>query len=178
MSIVEKQQKRKSKWEKKFYTELSAEYELITPIAGDSHSRVRVQHIPCGYIRDTETRRLFTQGCPVCLRSSAVEDRVAKYLDNRGITYRREVCIEDCKRVRPLWLDFVLLDSFGKIKCGIEVQGKQHYKRGISWGGSREMKAQEERDEIKRHYCLANNIILLEIKYKDDVEQKLDDFFR
>ena len=44
----------------------------------------------------------------------------------------------------------------------LEVQGQQHYKEIEIFD---ELKEQERRDNIKREYCLANNIPLIEIPY-------------
>lgn len=174
--VRDKQTKRKQTWELRFNRELSAEYKLITPITGESHSRVKVQHIPCGYIRDTETRRLFTQQCPICRKRSSLERRTSKWLDKHHLIYQREVRLDGCRRDRPLMFDFVVF-NYSHIVCAIEINGKEHYQRGQSWGGDRSMKMQRERDEIKRKYCKENNISLLVIDYTEDIESELENYF-
>lgn len=57
----------------------------------------------------------------------------------------------------------------------IEFQGRQHYEEIKMYGG---LKPIQHRDQIKRDYCKANNIPLLEIRYDQtqDIPTLLDDF--
>lgn len=61
----------------------------------------------------------------------------------------------------------------------IEVQGEQHYKPVVYFGGEDRFKTQKINDEIKRSYAKNNKIKLLEIPYwefKDNTYvQKLEE---
>ena len=49
----------------------------------------------------------------------------------------------------------------------IEFQGKQHYQVIEYMGGITDFKLRQLRDDIKRKYCISNNINLLEIRYDE-----------
>ena len=57
----------------------------------------------------------------------------------------------------------------------IEYQGKGHYFVIDYWGGEEGFKSRQKCDAIKKEYCKANNITLLEIKYTnfDKIEEIL-----
>ena len=58
----------------------------------------------------------------------------------------------------------------------IEYNGDQHYKPRTKWGGERQFKYQQTRDEALREYCRQEHIPLLEIPYTDfdKIESILD----
>jgi hypothetical protein len=55
----------------------------------------------------------------------------------------------------------------------IEYNGLQHYKPIKFFGGQKGFNYLQSRDKVKEQYCLDNNIKLLVISYKDDIENKL-----
>lgn len=104
-------------------------------------------------------------GCPKC-RASIGEYNIAEYLDNRNIIYQRQHTFSDCVDKDLLRFDFYLPEY----NLCIEFQGEQHY-FPVDFRGHGEKDAQERfnllqnRDNIKRQYCKAHHIQLIEIKY-------------
>ena len=105
-------------------------------------------------------------GCPHC-SSSKGEEKIDGLLSNKYV-YCREYKFPDCKYKNSLPFDFYLT-SFNL--C-IEYQGIQHYEpidfagKGYDWANNN-LKLQQIKDQIKRDYCKANNIKLIEIPYWD-----------
>ena len=62
----------------------------------------------------------------------------------------------------PLFFDFYLPD----FNTCIEYQGEQHYKQTRLFT-EEEFELALRRDELKRQYCINNNIVLIEIPYTD-----------
>ena len=99
------------------------------------------------------------KGCPVCKLSHG-ELEVKKYLEkNYSNLFEMQKKFEECKNIKKLPFDFYI----DKYKIAIEYQGKQHYfdnyfikHKDISIS---------IRDNIKKQYCIDNNIFLIEIPY-------------
>ena len=119
-------------------------------------------------------------GCSLCLEKSSShgETIINNYLLDKNIKFNREYWFDDCKDILPLPFDFAIQDENNNIIGLCEFNGKQHYE-AIEWfGGVEKFEKQKTHDEIKRNYCLKNNIPLLIISYKDfsNIENILDDF--
>ena len=104
-------------------------------------------------------------GCPKCKKSRG-EEKIEKWLDDNSVSYIREYKFPDCKNKRELPFDFYLPEH----NICIEYQGIQHYKpctlHGISQKEAEHtLLLQQQRDAIKKQFCLENNIYLLEIPY-------------
>lgn len=89
------------------------------------------------------------------------EQKTYKHLKENHIKFETQYKFDDCKRKLTLPFDFYLPDY----NCCVEYQGEQHYIAREFFGGEKSFKAQIERDEIKRDYCIDNNINLIEIPY-------------
>lgn len=106
-------------------------------------------------------------GCPACA-SSKGESAVKSYIESLGIEYFHQYSFSDCKNTIVLRYDFYI----PSLKIAIEYQGEQHYKpidfagKGMEWATERFIYGQHT-DEIKRKYCRANGIRLVEIKYDE-----------
>ena len=59
----------------------------------------------------------------------------------------------------------------------IEYQGIQHYTPIDFFGGENSFIELKNRDKIKRNFCKENNITLIEIKYDEDVRERLNHLF-
>jgi hypothetical protein len=87
-------------------------------------------------------------------------------LTNIKIGYIPEATFSNCQNERELPFDFYLPYH---ITC-MEYQGEQHFfpidfaGKGKEWAKS-EFKKNQIRDQIKRDFCLQNNIKLIEIPY-------------
>ena len=112
------------------------------------------------------------QGCPVC-RISTGESKVLKWLKDNNINYKPQKTFEGCVYIRELKFDFYLPDY----NICIEYNGEQHYKIVDFWGGVDGLVARKKRDNIKKKYCLDNDIELLIIHRIDDIEDKLNHLF-
>jgi hypothetical protein len=55
----------------------------------------------------------------------------------------------------------------------IEYNGAQHYKPVKYWGGEKTLKEIKKRDNIKKQYCINNNIKLMVIRYNEKPQNKL-----
>lgn len=130
----------------------------------------------CGTEVDVIGKNLLngnTQSCG-CVVSRG-ELLVRKYLNCKNVRYCMQKTYEDLRSSNGgrLRFDFAILNSSNEVVALIEYQGVQHYKdTGI---GKLE---REETDELKRKYCKANNIPLLEIPYNKDLEVLIDDFLQ
>lgn len=122
---------------------------------------------------------LLGKGCPKCCASRG-ENMIEDWLVAHAIQYSKQYRYKDCKDKRPLPFDFYLPDY----NACIEFQGEQHYKKGIKFFTSRnkdlkkaeeKFKLQKKHDRIKKKYCKNNNINFLEIKYNENVEEKLQE---
>ena len=100
----------------------------------------------------------YRSGCPVCCISKG-ESQIGMWLTQNNIKYihQYKIKIDEYKH----WFDFYI-PTHNTI---IEFQGAQHYRSVKRWGGIKAFKIRKQRDNIKREYCLKNNIIFLEIKF-------------
>ena len=126
-----------------------------------------------GLFKQTPAAHLKGQGCPIC-RESKGELYVREFLMKNRISFVSQKRFENCRHILPLPFDFYLLDY----NICIEYHGHQHYNSSHSFGSKEnEFKNIQERDKIKETYCLKNNIPLLIIPYKDDIDITLLNFF-
>lgn len=99
---------------------------------------------------------------------SVMEDVVNQYLLKNKYEYKYHQMFSDLYYNNYLEFDFALLNN-NNIVALIECQGRQHYDDVGSFG-----KIQREiTDSIKKEYCKNNNIPLYEIKYNDNIVDKL-----
>ena len=114
-------------------------------------------------------------GCPNCKKSHG-EDIIKEYLDNNQIKYEWQKKFDDLygNYNRKLSYDFYL----PLYNVLIEYQGKQHYVPVDLFGGEPALKIRQEYDDRKRKYAKNKHIDLLEINYNDDIEEKLNIYFK
>lgn len=126
-----------------------------------------------GSFWSTPGNHLSGKGCFKC-QSSKGEKKIRKLLTEMNIDFIEQKRFKDCRDKNPLPFDFYL----PKYNLCVEYQGEQHYipiKRGnISKEQMKEnLKKVQKRDRIKHKYCKEKGILLLEIKYTDNIEKKL-----
>ena len=112
-------------------------------------------------------------GCPNC-NSSKGELFISQYLKKNNIEFIQQQTFEGLEMKRKLKCDFYL-PSYNLI---IEYNGIQHYEPREQFGGEKGFKRVQKSDKLKREFCLKNNIRLLEIRYDEDVYEKLDLVFK
>lgn len=92
-------------------------------------------------------------------KMSNLEEKVACYLEEKGINYKREFKFSDCRgEKRPLPFDFCVNYLSDHILL-IEVDGELHYKDDVPY------KKVHKYDKIKDYYCQSHDIPLLRIPY-------------
>lgn len=133
------------------------------------HSKIKIickkhgvfEQSPHNHINDSN-------GCPIC-KSSKGEIKVKCFLTDNNILFEEQKKFKDCFRLKKLRFDFYIPE----LKIAIEYNGKQHYEAVSLFGGKKGLLETIERDNIKRKYCLENNIKLIEIKYDESIEERL-----
>lgn len=110
-------------------------------------------------------------GCPKCKESHG-EKLISNWLKNHNIEFISQYRFEDCKDKHTLPFDFYL----PKNNICIEYQGEQHYREIGYFGGYDGFQTRKLHDQIKKNYCQNNDILLLQIRYDENVEEKLSSF--
>ncbi|MDR0676127.1 MAG: DUF723 domain-containing protein [Elusimicrobiota bacterium] len=111
------------------------------------------------------------QGCPIC-KESIGERKLSKIFLENNIKFETQKRFSSCRDKNPLPFDFYLPEH----NICIEFQGKQHYFSYEVFGGEKDFLLTKKHDKIKKQYCKKNNINFLEIKYTENIEQKIKNF--
>lgn len=108
-----------------------------------------------------------TKSCG-CLRKSYGEAKITQLLIDNNVNFIAEYSFDDCRSKQNIKLrfDFAVFKN-NKLYCLIEYQGEQHTQPVKRFGGEKNFKIVQERDNIKREYCKIHNIPLIEIPYTD-----------
>ena len=125
-----------------------------------------------GIFEQVPTSHLRGDGCLKCNKSKG-NNRILEYLNENNIEFIEEKTLTDCVNKKKLPFDFYLPHK----NILIEFDGKQHYEPIEYFGGINSLKSQIKRDLIKREYCENNNILLIIIRYDDDIYNILDNYF-
>lgn len=99
--------------------------------------------------------------------------------EDMELSYSTEYSDPSCKDKIILRFDLAIHDHY-EVKCLVEFQGRQHYDAIELFGGEEKLADQQKKDQIKRDWCAANSIPLIEIDYsfKDAGEQAFKDELR
>lgn len=125
-----------------------------------------------GIFEQTPTNHISgKQGCPLCKKSHG-ELTIENFFKNNNIIYEPQKRFNNCKYIKPLPFDFYIPEY----NTCIEFDGKQHEKSIKYFGGNIEFEKRKIKDKIKTEYCKANNIPLIRISYKDNIEKLLNLF--
>jgi hypothetical protein len=116
--------------------------------------------------RNALTKEMSTN-CPKCCTSSG-ELETEKILKKYNIKFEIHKSFENCRYKNKLTFDFYLPEH----NCCIEFNGKQHYENVINWKGyytlpPERFEEQKIRDQIKKDFCLKENILFIIIPYWD-----------
>lgn len=115
---------------------------------------------------------LSGRGCPKC-NISYGEKAISDYLDGHNITFKSQYTFLECKNVFCLPFDFYLPDY----NACIEYDGQQHFMEIDFFGGKEGYIKRKRNDSIKNVFCEDNNILLLRIKYNENIVDVLNNFF-
>lgn len=105
--------------------------------------------------------------CPECNITKG-EEAISIWLNDKDIFYifQYKVKIDNSYH----YYDFYLPEY----NIMIEFNGLQHYKPIKFFGGYKTFEYTQERDKIKENYCLENQIKLIILSYKDNIEETLN----
>ena len=107
-----------------------------------------------------------------CIKSKG-EYTISKFLFSQNILFETQISFNECKDKILLRFDFKIYYPNSEKYFLCEYQGEQHYhpvKYNTEWTDKQiqeNFDNYKRRDQIKRDYCKANNIKLLEIPYWD-----------
>ncbi len=128
----------------------------------------------CGRLYQASLTSILRQNslrCDVCnKKTSNLEYLVDQWLEQNKLKFHSQYRFNDCRNVYPLPFDF-MLNLNGKIYV-IEVNGIQHYQPQEYFGGIDAFVYRCNNDKIKKEYCINNNIIFIEISYKDFIQDE------
>ena len=96
-----------------------------------------------------------------CLKRSSREAMISEFLSKTGVPFVSEYRFDDCRDVKELPFDFYIPG----INVAIEYQGVQHYVPSEFFGGDDAFKLRVKHDDIKRAFCKAKSIRLVELPY-------------
>lgn len=98
---------------------------------------------------------------------------IRTFLEENNIKYIKEYSFSDLKTSKGGYprFDFAIFLE-DKLYCLLEYQGEQHYKTSDNYFGTYE---REVTDKLKKEYCKKKNISFYEIKYDEDIQQKLQE---
>lgn len=119
---------------------------------------------------------LSGKGCCYCNKSKG-EICIENYLKSHNIEYYSEYEISVPNTIRKsgkIRVDFYLPSH----NLFIEYNGQQHYVLKEHFGGKAGFIQQQNRDLYLREYSKNNNINLLEISYKDNIEKCLEEYLQ
>lgn len=126
-------------------------------------------------VRSAHLRHGDTRSCG-CIKSHG-EREIAEYLEQHGIKFIREYEFEDClnSNGNPVHFDFAIIKDNELVSC-IEYQGEQHFYKPNDDRFFGYMQ-RTETDALKKEYCLTHNIPLYEIRYDENITEKLNYIF-
>lgn len=164
---------------RRVYEQVGDEYIFNEPYKR-YNAKHSLTHNECGLTYQVTPNQFLDheRRCPNC-QSSKGEQKIKKYLDDRGFNYKREMTFDDLTYVNKLRFDFGVYKD-GELLTLIEFDGLHHVKPVEKWGGEETLKLIQTRDALKNQYAKDNNIPLLRIPYakRKHINAILDDWFR
>ena len=139
----------------------------------NSSTKVKIICPIHGMFEQIPSKHLIKQGCPKCKKSKG-EKYINNLLKENNINFEIQKSFKNCKNIKTLQFDFYLPEY----NICIEFDGEQHYKSVKYFGGERELEIIQKRDKIKNEFCKNNNIKLIRITYKDDINEIINTNFK
>ena len=121
-----------------------------------------------GEFKQSPNTHLHGYGCPKCNYSKG-EMEVERVLKINNITYETQKYLDGCKNILPLKFDFYL----PKHNMCIEYDGEQHFSKYRFEKNNDKFELRQMRDKIKTNFCIENDIKLIRISYKENIEEKI-----
>ena len=145
-------------------------YTLLTLGSKSKGHKRWVCQCECGSIRlvdESDLKQGRSRSCG-CVRSWG-EQNIAKILQQHQINYIKEYSFKDLKMTYPLRFDFAIFNNNHELVGLIEYQGEQHYNTNNPYYNENIVKS----DKMKQEYCQNNSINLYEIKYNENLDEKM-----
>lgn len=95
------------------------------------------------------------------------------FIQTHKINFIPQKRFKDCKHIFTLPFDFFL----PLYNICIKYDGEQHFKETRYYGGKEKLQKTQINDKIKTEYCKSNNIPLLRISYKENINCVLKSIF-
>jgi hypothetical protein len=150
---------------KKVSRRAKGEYRVVGEFKSNTEE-IALKHLKCGQSFNIKPS-YFISGtrCPFC-NSSKGEIKVMKFLDKKGIKYKKEFVVPGLVSENKVHLrfDFAIFDKEKNVKCLIEYDGQQHF---MEQSGNRrsKLKVTQKHDGMKNQYCKEVGIKLIRIPY-------------
>lgn len=130
----------------------------------NANSPVEILHKECGKVfyasPNNFTKKNKPTGCPYCYASHG-EKQVRKVLMELGVIFEEQKTFANLKNINLLKFDFYLPEY----NAVIEYNGKQHYYEVPHFGGYDGFVSRRINDDLKKHFCIENNIAFIEIPF-------------
>lgn len=144
--------------------ELEKDEYSVTGKVLNAKTPVQMKHNKCGREYLVAPSNFFGgKRCPKC-KDSKGEIAIEKWLESKKISFHKEFTISECRYKKPLPFDFAVFKDDGTFIL-IEYQGLQHYRSVERYGGKEGFEERKRNDKIKKDYCIANNIPMIEIPF-------------
>lgn len=147
------------------------DYSLVNYV--DSKTKVKIICKKHGVFEQLSGNHLFGRGCPGCNKSKG-EIKVETILKENNIEYKPQYTFNNLKFKKKLRFDFGIIDD-NRLLFLIEFNGSQHYIRNKKIQSEKVFEQQQIKDNLKKEYCIKNNIPLYIIKYNEDISEKMNE---
>ena len=158
---------------KKSYSPTTEEWiEKVRKIHGDKYDYSKAKYIRAwskvciicpkhGEFWQAAINHSYGAGCPYCNcgKKSKMEEAVNDMLVKSNLDFERQKTFDWLKYKKHLYLDFYL----DKYQIAIEVQGEQHFRSIMRYGGETDFQLRKKRDEVKKELCNKHGIKLFYI---------------
>ena len=126
------------------------------------------------YIRTGDTK-----SCGICTNHSIGERLIQEFLEKRKINFQHEYYFSNFVTPNGGYyrFDFAIFDNKQNLLFLLEYDGEQHFKEKMSGIFANQYEEIHQRDLAKNDYCLKNNIILIRISYKENLQNRLEEIF-
>lgn len=135
------------------------------------YTKIKFKHNLCGHTWMAKPNNILSgKSCPRC-NESCGEKYISRWLNKHHMLFERQRRFDGCKHINALSFDFYI----PVLNLCIEFQGEQHYNPIKIFGGEDQLNIQKKLDNIKRVFCNENNIKLLEIRFDDNIDARLNE---
>lgn len=161
---------------KKKYGNLTPIKELSMIQRNNRNYRVILCSCDCGGTKEALLEQLEagdTSSCG-CIVSKG-EEKIIEILKSFNIKYERQVSFKDLKNINLLKFDIAFHTVKNKLIL-IEYQGRQHYDKNSKFYSEDGV----YRDNLKKEYCLKNNILLLlfnDSHSREEITEKVKEIY-